>query len=286
MPCDEHMPHLLPPDVLHQIASYVNDTVSFFSFLDALGSPALRGPLEAVWQLGMTLDHSSLWPHLDLSHLHDDVTLAQLQTIVPLYTTILVAGAFDLAWLKTCVHSKAQLRWDEPPLLADAATLAEWYDAFATLRVVHVTDSRCVVHPILSILTKLTHIKSLQVCAATTAHLDLLFAFAATSPSLTALQITRHFGETEEITQSMVRHIHQWFHRHHVLTFAVDSVLWARDVDAALQAQFCSTVLSHPSLDDLRLGLLDVNSLGTMPLPPLRMRTLELSRMSPASFIQ
>ncbi|KAF0699041.1 Aste57867_10386 [Aphanomyces stellatus] len=59
---------LLPVDVLVKVGLWLPDAPSFFSFVQALGSPQARGPFEALWQLGFILqDREGLWPTLVLT---------------------------------------------------------------------------------------------------------------------------------------------------------------------------------------------------------------------------
>ncbi|KAF0716530.1 Aste57867_2797 [Aphanomyces stellatus] len=217
---DAHVRRRLPPpDILLRIAFCIDDAPSLFSFLDALGTPDARGPLEPLWLLRTTTsDLSRLWPTL---HLDDDgvvpIPRACLEPIAKYYRHVIIRGAFDFAWLRRHLHPTATtIDWRFMPT-DDArlsTSLAAWYDTWATFPITHVQMAGAAsIDALVRVLPALRHrLVRLDLQHTRCTSRDDITAFLATATQVTDVTLHNvHDSRHGRVyTARMLRDLVQW----------------------------------------------------------------------------
>ncbi|KAF0720038.1 Aste57867_617 [Aphanomyces stellatus] len=278
----------LPLDVLQRIALWLVDATTCFAFLEALGSPADRGSLESLWQLGLTIDRDSLWPDLYLDHLDHHTPQEHIRAVLPYYTQVYISGSYDIAWLRANLPSSMEIVWFNPPHLADMvqdSSLSDWYASWAMLPVVEVTlchvsdDAMYLLDPVLP---QMACLKSLHIHSHS--PIDSILAFAASSSTLLELKLEAWL-EIPGIDDGLVAYLMAWLQRLPVRTLCLSCFYWDA-VTRDTKTDFCNAVLSHPTLSQLKLPDLDMSDLDKMPHPLPKLQTLALQTLQVPCVLQ
>ncbi|KAF0699422.1 Aste57867_10006 [Aphanomyces stellatus] len=129
----------LPSDVHLKIGLWLLDYRSFFSFLDALGTPRARGPFfDRLWQLGLLpKERTNLWPTLVLTHqvYRNPERLVLVEQVMKYMPHILVKTRCDLEWLQQSLGPSTTITWcaqfpsssTETPVHGILLPLEDWF---------------------------------------------------------------------------------------------------------------------------------------------------------------
>ncbi|KAF0719515.1 Aste57867_986 [Aphanomyces stellatus] len=274
---------LLPPDVLFKVALWIEDSATFFAFLEAIGS--LRGPpLDLLWRLGLTRSHNTLWPMLLIENA-DDESYAALEATSPLYSRVRVFGTCDVASLRRHLGRHVRLEWFNPPLSMVNAPLHEWYADWATLPLTSVVATAAFYpkEPLCTVLPRLTQLQRLEIGGVR--PLAAVLAFAADSMALVHLIVNNTAFTRCTLTAPMLDHLIQWLQRQPVKTLSLSSIVLNAGELVDGKAAFCTTVLSCPTLNELRLRDVDLSDLAPMAFV-IHAHTVELKGLSVSHLLQ
>ncbi|KAF0700775.1 Aste57867_8728 [Aphanomyces stellatus] len=284
----------------------MHDATTLFAYLEALRPRQLLGPLEHLWQLGLTRKRSRLWPSLHLESLQPHHERIHLEGLAKLHMHVVVEGVYDLDWLQTFLHpralravaaidvsppSKTTLAWLEFPSAADIAiSLPDWFDQWSS--VFHVTRVDCTayasVDDLVDVLPRLRHLTSLV--SPTTLHLLVaVLAFAAHSTTLTSLVLSPNELTSSDlvddndaailVTTAAVVNATRWLATQPVREFRFHGWPW-QHVARSVQEAFLVALFHHPTLEELDCIGLDLTAAAAsvLPPPPTSLCVLDLSR--------
>ncbi|KAF0696441.1 Aste57867_12800 [Aphanomyces stellatus] len=244
-------PRLMPPtDVLVKIALSLDDVVTFFSFLDAMGDH--RGALEPLWQLGLTTNHKDLWPQLCLSWplMRDPVSRALVKAILHLYSTVVVRNIDNVAWLHEHLRPPIKVEWQDS---TRKSRPSEWLDQWIQLPITTMrlwcsidrTSSSSSNPSIEACLGRLSTLESLTL--QNQFSLQTLFAWAAQPTSKLVDLDVNDSGVDNALDASTVRDAIQWLETHPVRTFRLCALPFHQSVDWKLRTHFYSAMFQQPT---------------------------------------
>ncbi|KAF0693142.1 Aste57867_15851 [Aphanomyces stellatus] len=287
----------LPFDILVRIGLWIEDVDSIFAFLDALGTPDARGPLDSLWQLGSTtLDRNNLWPSLVLTDaMCQPGQTTLVEAALPLYSHVDVRGMLEVGWLIQHLRAPRTVTWNAafPSSQLDAVAqgpLADWFLQWAMLPLTNVT----VVNPrhgeddapialthdaapfFFAVLPQCSLLVSLKLhCPSSIAP---VFALAASSSTLISLDMEFPWDAlTPALTTTDVLNATKWLRATPVRHFRFPYLNMDTAIDRAVQNAFLHTLFTCPTLRRLQCYGWDLASLDASFLPiTLGMRTLSL----------
>ncbi|RHY27560.1 hypothetical protein DYB32_006694 [Aphanomyces invadans] len=207
--------HLDESDVF-KVAQYIADASTMFAFLDVMHPLNMLGPLDHLYQLGLTWNRPELWPVLTVRRCSNSDTL-HLAAILKFYARVNVAdSSCDLDWLDHHVSPHADLSWTVLPEApsSDIALDQAWWARWASHRITRV-DIHChqsnddMIQALVAVLPRFTSLTSLSAFACNAQVAAKLIAVAATSRQLKAL--TFDGASTVRVTTSLCQHILAWF---------------------------------------------------------------------------
>ncbi|KAF0685285.1 Aste57867_22791 [Aphanomyces stellatus] len=289
----------LPPELLLKIARCIDSHDTFFSFLDILGSPKVRGALEHIFQLGLVHSRDGLWPQLwtYCAIMENTTTRSSLEAAIPLYESVVVACNDTLTWLLGYLQPHTTIQWvadfprSETTTFNGASMAVEnWYDRWAQLPWIKV---QCRTRPsplFFAVLPRCTKL----VCLDLRGHripLDVVFKYAASSPTLVELFLRSHgllnMYKDEPLPATTIGYAVKWLRSARVQTFHFATWTWAADVDTSLRQEFYATMVGCPTLSSLTLSNCPISHAPfprcpdthvTFPSLSPRLRSLALSR--------
>ncbi|KAF0699897.1 Aste57867_9555 [Aphanomyces stellatus] len=230
----------LPSGILYKVAQYIHDPTLLFSFLQALGSPDVRGPLEPLYQLGLTSDPFDLWPVPRLEQSHDAMAAAtrhNLEASAPIFPHVIVAGEFDVNWLAQ-YFGATSLEWHCLPHTQDQVQnnmrLEDWYAQWATLRTTKIDLVDQSIDALIPVLPKLAHLSELALVGVDCILVEPLFAWLPTS-NVVKLEICKlpeqgDFSQEEDMidwfTDSRIAQMTQWIKKNPVQKIRLQACNW------------------------------------------------------------
>ncbi|KAF0700287.1 Aste57867_9165 [Aphanomyces stellatus] len=250
----------LPPDVLIKIVRYTMDASSVFSFLSVLDTPGARGDLESLWQLGLQMNVTALWPVLHIwgKYLDTPSTASHLEAILPHYSHIVVEDVIDLVWLGIHLNPSTTVTWRDIPTSdvehAMHLSLQLWYSLWSTsFQITHLILSDRNLDFLVPELSSLRHLTHLTLNQSTCSSPASLCAWLPTS-AVVELHLIKLRDTTSPVhfTPLMLRHLQQWLHTRPVRHLQLHQCRWEHfgEITAAL---FCE-MFSSPTLLSLELA--------------------------------
>ncbi|KAF0685467.1 Aste57867_22646 [Aphanomyces stellatus] len=274
MPTHDSRRIVLPRDVLVQIILWVEDTKSFFSFLDALHKAGTCGPLQPLWQLGLLHTHEDLWPRLRLSSQMLERSRERLEAILQYIPHVEILWAEDIDWLCQHLSPSMYVKWHAPmPLGNDDQS--NWFAKWAQLPLNNVIQYS---HPITretspDFFDALRHCHHL-VRLSLKGYVDIatVFELAASSTQLMKLDLSGGMGPSNKavLTDLVVTDAMQWLAKAPVRKFRLSRWRWDPQVDVATQEAFYSALFRCPTLTVLDFSMCHLGSLDltTLVIPP------------------
>ncbi|KAF0716105.1 Aste57867_3026 [Aphanomyces stellatus] len=271
----DNTPHPFLSSEIHRF----DDATSFFAFLQATDA---RGPLESLWQLGLSLPHDSLYPSLSLTEamLIDPIQLAHVESVLPWYAHINVFWLHDLDWLYEHLGRLATVAWQADfPLSHDDAIvrrrapgLPTWFHLWAQLPI-----TKLVVRDhngVKTVLTKQTaqylyetlprchHLKAVDFSGA--CDVSAIFKWAATSTTLVDLGL--HFRSFPNLTPTQLTHATQWLTTAPVERIYLSAVNWDPNLNPAVRNAFFIALFTCPTMQSVALRAMDAPMLDAVTL--------------------
>ncbi|KAH9103193.1 hypothetical protein LEN26_015348 [Aphanomyces euteiches] len=239
---------MLPVDIIIKIAFLLPDLKDVFALLNALRPHIALEPLEYLYQLSLTHDHSSLWTTLTLaSSMNDTISIVLYESIAKYYSSVVVEDSwFSIDWLKKHLHSMATIQWDaqEFPLTDD--NVDEWAD-------LRITDLYLSINNATSpswkkLLPRLHHLKSLRVEGLSGDVKD-IYKIVATSAQITELTIN---PIDLRIDNAELLYLIEWFRRQPVRSLLFWFANW-RELNYDLRQELCEAIFNCSTMDKLIL---------------------------------
>ncbi|KAG9399832.1 hypothetical protein AC1031_011253 [Aphanomyces cochlioides] len=268
-----------PVDVLVNIGFCISHHSDLFAFVEALRQDYDVGPLEHIWQLGLSLDHKLLWPDLVLtSRMTRSSQRVTYEAIAKFYRHIRVYVVMDIEWLKTHVDPKAELSWKLENLPGILIRNANYWSEWADLRICHLYVDCDFPSGWIDVLPRLQYLKTLILKTQVDTHVDKILEFAAMSDQLTELVIST--SENGSLTDPMLRNIIAWLSRQLVRVFAISGWEW-RTNNMELKQSFYQAMFNCPTLKELKIAMVDLSDMdltnATLSMQTLQIRTCFVS---------
>ncbi|KAF0688291.1 Aste57867_20161 [Aphanomyces stellatus] len=287
----------LPVEVFRSIGLYIPDASTFFAFLEALGTSAVRGSLEAFWQLGATSpnERSLLWPTLVLKEetFHNRERLALVESVMTYYSHVDVVGldwchwVCDLEWLHEHIGPATTITWDADfPSSSAEAKLDDWFDLWATLPVtkLDVKNNTADQYPL-----ALTADAMPYFCAVLPRCHRLASLVIDSSPSLPAIlercvlppslvSIDMNTDSTCSFNAASLAHAQQWLTTAPVRRIYFGCMFLESAVVPAIQNAFFAALFACPTIESIDIAGWNLDHLDTaIPLSiPLAIRDLRV----------
>ncbi|KAF0716196.1 Aste57867_2974 [Aphanomyces stellatus] len=241
---DESRRQHLSTDVLVQIACYIDDNHTFFTFLDALGTRDHRGPLDPLYLLGQEYNRTKLWPclHLMENMLSDPISREKIEQVLKYYTTVRVCWADKMDWLVRVLQPPITIEWLAPiPSIRAHDWLTKWVQLPVTTMILESSDL-AFQDTVETPLAQFFALSSLTLRAFYSA--ERFFEFVAASSSLVELDILHGLEDTMSVT--MLRHLIQWLEGRPVHTLRLWLLPLDTDVDTNLRDAFYTALFQCP----------------------------------------
>ncbi|KAF0686712.1 Aste57867_21554 [Aphanomyces stellatus] len=295
----------LPLVLLPKIALCIADARTFFDFLQAMGTADVRGPLEALWQLGLDFNRTDLWPKLVLTEeiMRRAESRGWVEAIMLFYATVAVACTDDLAWLRRHLTPQTMVEWatDIPSWTEhfyDEPHLAAWITQWAGLPLVTISDHQhrnlsefsdffpAYVYPeiaqyVRAVLPHCQHLMHVQLAGYT--HASSIFELAATSTNLVVLKVSfaTYFEPFHQHTRVIVAPedadgMLSWLQATAVEAFYLDCWEFATTVPDAVQDAVYNAMMTCPTLRQLALSNCNLHGRLVLPMQSLSSSMLEL----------
>ncbi|KAF0717297.1 Aste57867_2377 [Aphanomyces stellatus] len=260
----------LPLDLIRQIGLWVQEPTTFFSFLEALGTPAARGPLDPLWQLLLLHPHKSLWPSLHLTFSMKD-HLRLVEDAMPCFTCVRVYWFPDLDWLLHYLRRPIDVEWSADFTLTDTQGLAEWFAQWVQLpltqlRVFFPRDEPMLID---------------YFCAAYPQCQNLTCLSIWTTGGPIALPLPTSWSKLVELslnrvlmTSTRVYQLIHWLASVPVRSIRLDNWSFEANVDNTLQGTFFSALFLHSTLQALTLEECSLTALDHFASTDTLTRTL------------
>ncbi|KAH9162928.1 hypothetical protein LEN26_000734 [Aphanomyces euteiches] len=246
-----------------------------FAFVEALQQDYDVGPLEHIWELGLTRDYNLLWPYLVLtSRIICSSQHSTYEAIAKFYRHIHVYVFMDIEWLKSFVDPKAELSWKLENLPGILIRNSNYWSEWADLRICHLYVDCDVPSGWIDVLPRLQYLKTLILKTQDDTHVDKILEFAAMSDQLTELVIST--SESGILTDPMLHNFIAWLSRQPVRVFAIISWEW-RINNMELKRSFYQATFNCPTLKDLKIAMMDLSDMdltnATLSMQTLQIRT-------------
>ncbi|KAF0692933.1 Aste57867_16044 [Aphanomyces stellatus] len=256
--------HHLPQELLVKVALCLEDSATFFAFLDALGSPEARGPLEIFYVLAQRHPRNYLWPVARLTSFNAPL-MHVFSCIAEFCTRVAVADMYDLDVLQQIVQPTTRIEWrDIPDDTRTTEPLEPWFNQWSKLRITSVAShGRGRLGPFIQVLPRLHHLTHLDMSGLhNEAWLDRLLKFIATS-KVTSLSLNVAPGDAYSnirrgplprpaptFSAAMVENLTLWFQTQPVTHFRIARFCYD---DEASPTQLVDAIFHCPSLQVLAL---------------------------------
>ncbi|KAH9129376.1 hypothetical protein AeMF1_000555 [Aphanomyces euteiches] len=291
----------LPLDVMQRIALFLEDSRTFFNYLEAFRSHLHRlGCLRHFVDLAASTPVCDLWPQLKLHHL-DATKLAPFKPILSCFTAIHVRKTYDLDLLGEIVEHDSERHvlhlLDMPNQIDLKMPIEEWYKALLPLPIISLTwttngaiHSPSAIWTFMDTIPRMDHLKWLNLDHARLLSLDPLMQFIGgsrlTRVSLKHMRIMRHNawnfdlnGMAPVMTHLFVAHLHNWLQHAPITHWSMAG--WDSDCDTSCLNQLVATTTTLEHVDmHQSFRLLFSFHQSLTELDPLPMAYLDLSSCS------
>ncbi|KAH9117294.1 hypothetical protein AeMF1_008918 [Aphanomyces euteiches] len=198
---------MLPVDVILKIAFLLPDLKEVLALLDTLRPFIAFGPLEDLYQLSLTHDHSSLWPRLTLDcSMNDTMSITLYESIVKLYSHVLVVDSwYSVDWLKKHLNPMATIATEFPVTIDH---LDDWVDLRLSRLNLLIEEGKPETWKM--VLPRMRHLRSLRT-ECFSGNLGDVYAIVAKSSQITELQIKPIGFELYKAEAVHLRYLIEWF---------------------------------------------------------------------------
>ncbi|KAG9399890.1 hypothetical protein AC1031_011311 [Aphanomyces cochlioides] len=274
----------LQDDIVPNIASFIRSPRDFFSFLEALSPARLQGPLKCIWELGLRMKHSTLWPTPTISYELSDFELGTLEECISYYRKVRVKEIANLEWLEMFVHPKTEILWT-----INYQFSSRRWDRLTDFRLTRLVldldffdDEEVLVY----ILPDLHHLKSLVLSFQhQLPSLATILARVAASKQLTEFELYKRDKQNYNlaITDSMVQDVLTWLRKQPVRVFRIQN--WVVQNSTLAQTLF-ETMFNCPTMHRLVVYNCDLDDIDFSKCT-FQMYSLEIWRgMSSVTFYE
>ncbi|KAH9113719.1 hypothetical protein AeMF1_012132 [Aphanomyces euteiches] len=239
---------MLPLDTIIKILSSIPDSRDVFALLDTLRPHTALGPLEDLYQLGLTHDHSSLWPTLTLdSSKNDTLSIALCESTVKHYSQVLVDDPwYPVDRLKNYLNPTSSIEWNAKEFPVTIENINNWADLRITRFYLLIKSDTPQLWK--QVLPRLHSLKSLRIDDLF-GDLGDVYSIVAKSVQITELEI---YPMDFRLGNAELLHLIQWFRRQPFRIYADWFMDWGL-LDYNLKQELCDVMFNCPTLDRLTL---------------------------------
>ncbi|KAH9139210.1 hypothetical protein AeRB84_016515 [Aphanomyces euteiches] len=247
---------VLPRDLIIKIAFSIPDAADLFSFLKALLSFNVLGPLKHLHDLGLKQKHRDLWPCLRLN----TATLvsrfkSSYDVIAKYYSSVLIHDVTDVKWLRKHLNPAVQVEWIAGGLPIPQEILDEWTE----LRITRLNgyfyreNTSALTH----VFTRLPHLSSFVMDVKDT--FDHVCALLPHCALLTDLKLLCMTGP--KVKESNLLDLAAWLSSKPVQKFSFDAWDSWKNISIAVRQKFYEAMVNCPTMDELTLYTTGANGL-------------------------
>ncbi|KAH9101177.1 hypothetical protein Ae201684P_007362 [Aphanomyces euteiches] len=261
---------MLPVDVILKIAFLLPDFKDVFALIDIFRPQIAFEPLEDLYQLGLTHDHSSLWPRLTLDcSMNDTMSITLYESILKLYSHVLVVDSwYSVDWLKKHLNPTTTIEWMAQEFPVTLENIHDWADLPITR--LHLSIERDTPQMLKKALPRMHHLKSLSI-GNSSGDIEDIYKIVAESAQITELEVNPNGFEVDN---AELQHLIEWFHRQPVRVYADSFTNW-KLLDYDLRQELCDVMFNCPTLDRLALTDCDLDDMDFSEFS-FSMNTLQL----------
>ncbi|KAH9148518.1 hypothetical protein AeRB84_008152 [Aphanomyces euteiches] len=223
---------LLTVGVVMNIAFAIPDAADLFAFLEVLRPYDNLGPLEQLYQLGLTASHADLWP-----------TLCTKSSVLGT-PEVENFSADQVIWLETHVNPTTEITWRSNEEQVKFTPRDNWYELRITRLIFYSDDYSDLAWK--SILPRLSYLRSLKVFALDS-DWDYFCQFAATTNQLRELTL---LPSSYKMSIADVVNLTKWLRHQPVRTLECCMCDW-NNLNLVTRQEFYEALLNCPTLDKL-----------------------------------
>ncbi|KAH9168309.1 hypothetical protein AeNC1_017951 [Aphanomyces euteiches] len=240
---------MFPVDVVTKLAFSIQEADDLFAFLEALRLSNNLGPFQHLLQLGLTHDHSDLWPSLRLSSSTlDGASISSYEAIIKYYSSVIVEDDWhDVEWLKTHLNPEASIEWRVNRLSDKIDHLNAWTDLRITSLRLQINDYIDLGWKV--VLPQLHQLTTLHVDA-TQGDLGDLYEIVAKSSQI--IEFKAFTNGLYQVDEKDVHNSIKWFRRQPVRVFEAEVSEWG-NLNVNLRQTMYEVMFNCPTLDRLRI---------------------------------
>ncbi|KAF0731359.1 hypothetical protein Ae201684P_006737 [Aphanomyces euteiches] len=261
---------MLPVDLMAKIVFFIPDSEDVFALLDILRPHIAFGPLGDLYQLGLTHDHSSLWPRLTLDcSMNDTLSIALYESIAKYYSHVLVnVSWYSIDWLKKHLNPTTTIEWMAQEFPVTLENIHDWADLPITRLYLFLESDTPQMWK--KALPRMHHLKSL-IIENSWGNIEDIYKIVAESAQITELEVNPNGFEVDN---AELQHLIEWFHRQPVRVYADSFTNW-KLLDYDLRQELCDVMFNCPTLDRLALTDCDLDDMDFSKFS-FSMNTLQL----------
>ncbi|KAH9117406.1 hypothetical protein AeMF1_008820 [Aphanomyces euteiches] len=239
---------ILPTDVIVKIAFFIPDESDLFTFLEALRTFNVLGPLEHLHKLGLKRKHEELWPTLKITPAVLESQFSTLfEAIAKFYSHVVIKDMTDVKWLRKHLNPAVQVEWitDEFPVPQEIS------DKWTDFRITRLNGD---FYSLDSTGLNKCHITKTSPCNC-----------VENSTQITELSIGAYMDD--DLNESNLLDISEWLIREPVRKFTFVGTHEWHDIGDAVKQKFFESMINCPIYGraevrrkrDLRLGFFEVH---------------------------
>ncbi|KAG9399786.1 hypothetical protein AC1031_011209 [Aphanomyces cochlioides] len=266
----------LPADLVIKIAFALPNASDLFALLEVLRSLINLGPLESLYRLGLTHNHSDLWPSLCLKpSILSSQEISAFEEVAQYYKNVQTKEFWSsegVEWLKANLNPMATIQWEvqESPVMVDVGS--DWSELRIHSLCFHLSGNYEFRWK--PFLPQLRYLTSLEVHDNTNGLGDLLESIAENN-TITDFRLKSKYCD---LCDSDMVYLTKWLCHQPVRIFGCDMCCWG-SMDINVPQEFYQAMFNCPTLNRLVIlwhHLADIDFTGFN----LAMKSLEMKNCS------
>ncbi|KAF0723648.1 hypothetical protein Ae201684P_007314 [Aphanomyces euteiches] len=238
----------LPADLVIKIAFALPKANDLFALLEVLRPHINLGPLESLYRLSLTRNHSDLWPSLCLKpSILSSQEISTFQDVAQYYKNVQIKDFWSsdgVEWLKANLNPMATIQWK----VQDSSVMADVGSDWSELRIHSLCFHLSGTYEFRwkPFLPQLRYLTSLEVHDGTSGLGDLLECIAENN-TITDFRLKSKYSD---LCDSDMVYLTKWFRHQPVRMFECDMCCWG-SMDINVPQEFYQAMFNCPTLNRL-----------------------------------